>query len=256
VNSYYISSDESIRTYLGLPNNAEVSKLYRNLGDGTFRDVSAETRLDKVLMPMAANFGDVNNDGYLDMYLGMGSPSFAAVLPHELLLNKDGKSFVSATASSGTGELHKGHGIAFADLDRDGDEDIVAEIGGAVPADRHALRLFENPGGDNDWINLRLVGVTSNRSAIGARITVTVESGGDNVVTTRSIHRFVRRESHGAAHRSRQTRENPEPRHLVADEPHTPDVCERRKEPVHRDPRVGEGVHEAREKSGSTRWKR
>jgi tetratricopeptide (TPR) repeat protein len=190
VNSYYISSDESIRTYLGLPNNAEVSRLYRNLGDGTFRDVSAETRLDKVFMPMAANFGDVDNDGYLDMYLGMGSPSFASVLPHELLLNRDGK-FVSATASSGTGELHKGHGISFADLDRDGDEDIVAEIGGAVPADRHALRLFENPGGDNDWINIRLVGVTSNRSAIGARITVAVESAGDNVVAQRLIHRTV-----------------------------------------------------------------
>ena len=120
-------------------------------------------------MPMAANFGDVNNDGYLDMYLGMGSPSFASVFPHELLLNKQGKSFVSITASSGTGELHKGHGIAFADLDRDGDEDIVAEIGGAVPADRHALRLFENPGQGNDWINVHLVGVKSNRSGIGAR---------------------------------------------------------------------------------------
>jgi hypothetical protein len=148
--------------------------------------------LDKVLMPMAANFGDVDNDGYLDMYLGMGSPSFASVFPHELLLNKHGTSFVSVTASSGTGELHKGHGIAFADLDRDGDEDIVAEIGGAVPADRHALRLFENPGQGNDWINVRVVGTTSNRAGVGARIAVTVESARENgVKTTRSIYRTV-----------------------------------------------------------------
>ena len=81
-------------------------------------------------------------------------------MPHELLLNQGRASRSSSvTAASGTGELHKGHGIAFADLDRDGDEDIVAEVGGAVPADRHALRLFENPGNGNDWINLRLVGV-------------------------------------------------------------------------------------------------
>ena len=180
VNSYYISNDESVRTYLGLPHNAETSKLFRNLGNGTFRDVTAEVGLDKVWMPMAANFGDVNNDGYLDMYLGMGSPSFAALFPHELLLNKDGKSFVSVTASSGTGELHKGHGIAFADIDRDGDEDIVAEIGGAVPADRHALRLFENPGQGSDWINVRLVGVKSNRAAMGAQIKVVVGQDGQD----------------------------------------------------------------------------
>ena len=183
VTSYYISTDESVRTYLGRPHNAETLKLYRNLHNGRFADVSAEVGLDKVWMPMAANFGDVNNDGFLDIYLGMGSPSFTSVMPHELLLNLAGKSFVNATAASGTGELHKGHGIAFADLDRDGDEDIVAEVGGAVPADRHPLRLFENPGNANGWINLRLVGAKSNRAAIGARVTLTV--GG------REIHRTV-----------------------------------------------------------------
>jgi hypothetical protein len=63
-----------------------------------------------------------------------------------LLRNKEGNSFVDVTASSGTGELHKGHGIAFADLDNDGDEEIVAEIGGATPGDSHPLRLFETLG--------------------------------------------------------------------------------------------------------------
>src|SRR4029079_3794353 len=196
VNSYYLSIDEVARSYLGLPRNAETLKLYRNLGNGTFRNVSAEAGLERVLMPMAGNFGDVNNDGYLDIYLGMGSPSFASMSPHELLLNQGGKSFVSVTASSGTGELHKGHGIAIADLDDDGDADIVAEVGGAVPADRHGLRLFENPGNRNDWINLRLVGVKSNRAAIGARIHVTVENpaagtAADRAPATRSIHRTV-----------------------------------------------------------------
>jgi tetratricopeptide (TPR) repeat protein len=196
VNSYYLSIDEVARSYIGLPRNAETLKLYRNLGNGTFRNVSAEVGLERVLMPMAGNFGDVNNDGYLDMYLGMGSPSFASMSPHELLLNQGGKAFVSITASSGTGELHKGHGIALADLDHDGDMDIVAEVGGAVPADRHGLRLFENPGNRNDWINLRLVGVKSNRAAIGARIHITVENAPVENATgrapvTRSIHRTV-----------------------------------------------------------------
>src|ERR1700678_1957521 len=156
VTSYYTSVDESVRSYLGLPPNAEKLKLYKNLGNGTFRDVTAEVGLDKVLMPMGANFGDIDNDGFLDMYLGTGNPSYASLLPNVLLHNKEGKFFTDVTASSGTGELHKGHAVAFADIDNDGDEDLLAEIGGAVPGDSHAFRLFENPGNGNDWISLHL----------------------------------------------------------------------------------------------------
>jgi hypothetical protein len=186
--SYFMSADETARTYLGLPHNATTLKLYRNQGNGTFRDVTAAVGLDKVFMPMGANFGDVDNDGFLDLYLGMGTPSFASLAPHVLLRNKEGRAFVDITASSGTGELHKGHGIAFADLDNDGDEDIIAEIGGATPADSHTMRVFENPGQGNDWLTVKLVGVKSNRAAIGARITVTVENEGRG---SRSISRAV-----------------------------------------------------------------
>jgi len=171
-----------------MPHTVDTMKIYKNLGNGTFQDVTKEVGLDKVFMPMGANFGDVNNDGYPDIYLGSGNPSFASVVPHVLLLNEEGKSFVDITASSGTGELHKGHGIAFADLARSGNEDIVAEIGGAVPSDAHALRLFKNPGSGNDWINVRLVGVKSNRAAVGAQIKVTVQDQGQPV---RSIYRTV-----------------------------------------------------------------
>src|SRR6185369_12536198 len=188
VTSYFISVEESVKTYVGLPNHANTLKLYRNLGDGTFRDVSRQAGLDKVFMPMGANFGDIDNDGFLDIYLGTGNPSFASLLPNVLLSNRGGASFVDVTASSGTGEWHKGHGVAFADLDEDGDEELIEEIGGAAPGDAHVLRLYENPGHGNDWLNVTLSGRRSNRSAIGARITVTVESqdGG-----RRGLHRTV-----------------------------------------------------------------
>jgi cytochrome oxidase Cu insertion factor (SCO1/SenC/PrrC family)/Cu/Ag efflux protein CusF len=188
VNTYITSVDESIKTYLGQPHNAETLKLYRNKHDGTFEDVTAKAGLDKVFMTMGANFGDVDNDGFLDVYLGNGQPSLTSPLPHVLLRNKDGKSFVDITESSGTGELHKGHAIAFADLSRNGREDIVAEIGGAVPSDAHAMRVFENPGNNNDWLNVRLIGVKSNRAAIGAEIHVTVQDGDS---PPRSIYRTV-----------------------------------------------------------------
>jgi hypothetical protein len=187
VGSFVTSVDEAARAYLHLPRNGQVTKLYRNLGDGSFQDVTREAGLEQSLMVMGANFGDVNNDGFLDMFLGTGNPSYGSLVPSLLLLNKGGQRFVDITGSSGTGELHKGHGVAFADLDHDGDEDIVFEVGGATPGDAHVLRLFENPGQGADWIALKLIGVRTNRSAIGARITVTVD-GADG---RRMIHRSV-----------------------------------------------------------------
>ncbi|HEX4487610.1 MAG TPA: FG-GAP-like repeat-containing protein [Terriglobales bacterium] len=188
VNSYYQSDDDVARTYAGLPHNAESMKLYKNMHDGTFKDVSADVGLDKVFMAMGANFGDIDNDGFLDIYLGNGNPSYGALIPHVLLRNHDGKYFADVTTASGTGELHKGHGVAFADVERSGFEDIFAQIGGAVPGDKHAFRLFQNPGNGNDWINVRLVGVKTNRAAIGAQIKLTIE-GDDH--QQRTVYRNV-----------------------------------------------------------------
>ena len=188
VTSFYPSIEESVKTYLKLPFNVGTLKLYKNLGNGTFRDVTKDAGLEMVFLPMGSNFGDIDNDGYLDIYLGTGNPSYGSLLPNVMLRNKDGKSFVDVTASSGTGELHPGHGVAFADLDNDGDEDILTSIGGAAPGDSHTYRLFENPGNGNDWIVMHLVGVKANRSAIGARIKVTVKNEGG---ATRAIYRTV-----------------------------------------------------------------
>ena len=188
VSSYYVSVDETIRSYLGLTPNAETMKLYKNLGNGTFRDVTEEVGLNRVFMPMGSNFGDIDNDGYLDIYLGTGNPSYGSLLPNVLFHNHEGKFFTDVTAASGTGELHKGHGVAFADIERNGNEDLLEEVGGAVPGDAHAFRLFQNPGSGNDWINVKLAGVKSNRSAIGARIKLTVENDGKK---QRAIYRTV-----------------------------------------------------------------
>jgi hypothetical protein len=183
-----MSVEETARTYLKLPHNANTLKLYRNRADGSFEDVTRRVGLDRVFMPMGANYGDIDNDGFLDIYLGTGNPSYGSLLPSVLLRNGEGNVFRDVTTSSGTGELHKGHGVAFADLDNDGDEEIVFEVGGATPGDAHALRLFENPGHGNAWIDLKLVGQKTNRAAIGARIAVTVENADGS---TRVVHRVV-----------------------------------------------------------------
>ena len=103
---------------------------------------------------MGANFGDLDNDGFLDMYLGTGTPSFAALMPNVMLKNVDGKRFVDVTEATGTGHLQKGHGIAFVDIDNDGDEDVLLNVGGAVPGDNYGEALFENPGDGGRTLDL------------------------------------------------------------------------------------------------------
>jgi hypothetical protein len=178
--SFPPSVAEFVKHYLKQPPLAETLTLYRNNGDGTFTDVSAKVGLDRVVPAMGANFGDLDNDGYLDMYLGTGTPSLAALMPNIMLKNDLGRRFLDVTEVTGTGHLQKGHGVAFADLDDDGNEEVILNVGGAVPGDRYDEAVFLNPGGNgNNWVSLRLVGVKSNRAAIGARIRLTLAGGSE-----------------------------------------------------------------------------
>ena len=135
---------------------------------------------------MGSNFADFDNDGFLDMYLGTGDPQLSTLVPKRMFRNLSGKRFVEITASSGTGHLQKGHGVACGDWDRDGNIDIAMELGGATPGDRYHNVLFQNPGQGNRSVTVKLVGRKTNRAAIGARIKVV--TAGDHPLT---VYRYV-----------------------------------------------------------------
>jgi hypothetical protein len=164
--------------YLGLPTSAERGRLYRNKGDGTFEDVTKAAALFRVAPAMGLNFGDLDNDGWLDLYLGTGNPDFGTLIPNRMFRNKDGRVFQDVTTAGNFGHLQKGHAIAFGDVDNDGDQDVFEEMGGAFLADKAYSALYLNPGQDNHWLRLELQGVKSNRSAIGARIKVELKTAG------------------------------------------------------------------------------
>ena len=172
---------------MGRPSEHAKARLYRNRGDGTFEDVSAAMGVDREALTMGANYGDLDNDGWLDFYLGTGAPDFRVQVPNLMFRNDGGRRFQDVTTSGGFGHLQKGHGIAFGDVDGDGDQDILAVMGGAYESDVYQDALFENPGHGNRWVTLRLEGTTANRSALGARLRLDLRTADGR----RSIHRVV-----------------------------------------------------------------
>jgi hypothetical protein len=162
--------------------------IYRNRGDGTFENVSKKLGLEPLVYAMGANFGDINNDGYPDMYFGTGNPVYQSLIPNKMFLNLAGEKFADVTSSSRLGNLQKGHGVSFADLDNDGDQDIYIEMGGAYPGDAYQSSLYLNPGqNDNHWLKISLEGKDANRAAIGAKIKLTFNDGG----RVRSVYKVL-----------------------------------------------------------------
>ena len=137
---------------------------------------------------MGADFGDLDNDGYPDFYLGTGAPAYDALSPNIMYRNDAGEKFQDVTFSGGFGHLQKGHGVSFGDLDRDGDQDMFVQVGGFYPGDGFVNALYKNPGHGNRWLSVKLIGVESNKAAFGARIKVTLEDANG---TTRSVYSSV-----------------------------------------------------------------
>lgn len=161
---------------LGMPMEFGTSKLYRNKHDGTFEDVTKAAGLERPLFAMGSNFGDLDNDGFMDMYLGTGEPDFRSLIPNFMFRGNGKGGFDDVTAASGTGSIQKGHGVGFADMDNDGDQDIYTVMGGAYEGDEGHNLFFENPGFGNHWLTLSLTGTNSPTCAIGAWIRVTVNT--------------------------------------------------------------------------------
>ncbi len=183
---YEGSLKDTVLGLQGSPHTKHTCKLFRNQKGKRFVDVSKEVGLDCVYETMGSNFGDFDNDGFLDMYLGTGEPNIATLVPNRMFKNVGGKRFVDISGSSGTAHLQKGHGVACGDWDRDGNIDLFVDMGGAIPGDQYHNILFQNPGHDNAWITVKLVGKKTNRPGIGARIKVTTVGP-----EPQTVHRLV-----------------------------------------------------------------
>ncbi len=163
----------------------DVPDLYRNEGDGTFTFRTFDAKLGSNLkfLSWGGGFFDYDNDGWPDIFIATGHvypelethghPESPYRQRNLLYHNAGDGTFEDVTSIAGPGlELRRsGRGVAFADMDNDGDLDIVVNNQNDPPT------LFRNDGGNqNHWASIRTVGTKSNRDGIGARIVL--EAGG------------------------------------------------------------------------------
>ena len=146
--------------------------LYRNQGNESFVNMNRQAGLNSITYAMGNSFGDLDNDGWPDIYLGTGKPDLSSLIPNRMFHNVNGQRFEDISMN-GFGQIQKGHGVAFGDLDNDGDQDIYVVVGGAFEGDLSNNILLSNPGNKNHWITIFCEGKTANRDAVGAKIKVT-----------------------------------------------------------------------------------
>jgi hypothetical protein len=161
------------------------TQLYHNNGNGTFTQVTDTAfTLDKQGSGAFA-WGDYDNDGYLDLFIGNAGSIGVSRLYHN---NGDG-TFTRIFAGSIVNDLQNAGdpaAVAWADYDNDGFLDLFI-ANGFWMARNTANFLYHNNGNSNNWIKFKLVGAVSNRAAIGAKVRVKATIAGKTFWQLREI---------------------------------------------------------------------
>ncbi len=149
-------------------------KLYRNDGGGVFTSIAGISIVTSGGYSIGSAWGDIDNDGDLDLYVanGFGGPGGDQ---NFLFENNNDGTFTKINTGAQSTDFGWSYGCAFGDIDNDGDLDLaVAKCFGASENEA----LYVNDGNSNHWITLKLTGLASNWSAIGARVTLKATIGG------------------------------------------------------------------------------
>ncbi|HEY6119361.1 MAG TPA: CRTAC1 family protein, partial [Pyrinomonadaceae bacterium] len=161
--------------------SSETNALFHNDGDGLYTETTFKQGLGEISIPMSGfgtRFFDYNNDGLIDLFVLNGHPfePINKLFPETtyaeppFLFENTGNGFREVAAQHGEAfrRLFPGRGLAVADIDNDGDSDLLLINVGQPPV------LLRNDGGnENHWLGIKLIGIKSNRDGIGAWVTVT-----------------------------------------------------------------------------------
>jgi enediyne biosynthesis protein E4 len=157
----------------------DTNVLYHNDGKGNFDDVTIRCGLGVETRYVGWGTGivDFDNDGFPDLFVATGSvypevekklPSYPFRTPRLVFRNLGDGRFEELIEEAGIGiaDVHASRGCAFGDFDNDGDMDILV-----INLNEPPSLLRNDLSSKSHWLKVLLVGVKSNRSAIGARVT-------------------------------------------------------------------------------------
>jgi enediyne biosynthesis protein E4 len=153
--------------------------LFNNDGSGNF----TRTTLGPNANYQVPNWVDCDNDGWLDLFVTHG-PGGAGEKRNRLFRNNGDGSFSEVRVGSPTSEGGYSSNSAWADYDNDGFPDLVVANGYQTDG---SMFIYRNNGNANHWLNIRLVGTVSNRSAIGAKVRLLATIGGNTFWQLREI---------------------------------------------------------------------
>jgi hypothetical protein len=155
--------------------------LYRNKGNGTFADVTNAAGLASLTNNRAAMWGDYDNDGFLDLYVVNSGSDPLGKGPNHLYHNNGNGTFTDVAAAAGVADevLSRGRGAAWGDYDGDGFLDLFVTDGEEdTDFEMGPQTLFHNSADNgNHWLEIVLVGTSSNRQGLGAQVTIQTSAG-------------------------------------------------------------------------------
>ena len=175
VASFNFWTGRAHRTWDGEPGVPH--RLYRNDGVGEdgvprFTEIGEAAGITAIGGSMGVSAGDLDNDGWIDIYVSLGGPELGRREPDLVLRNQGGMKFQEVGRAWDIANPGRSHGVTMVDVDEDGDLDIYVPNGAFYPGDGAPDRFYRNDSAAGHWLQVRLQGPQGNPTAIGSRVTV------------------------------------------------------------------------------------
>lgn len=168
-----------------LANDQGNNAMFRNEGSFNFTKIISDTVSNSNGRSFSSAWSDIDNDGDQDLFV-TNSFMTGTLLLNFLYMNNGDGSFTRVDNTVPATDMDWSYGCAFGDYDNDGFEDLAVATCRYNGVSRNDL-LYHNDGNGNNWITIKLIGTTSNKAAIGARIKVKATINGNSVWQMREI---------------------------------------------------------------------